>query len=208
MLTDSLLDISEWYLTNLESGGYLLVAGLMLLESTFVPIPSEIIIPAAAYVSYRDGGMSLGGIIIAGTLGSWAGAAIMYWLSRWLGWSLLLRYGMYVGLGQAKILTARRFMERFGPASTFFARLLPVIRHLIGIPAGVLRLDFRYYSLATLTGSAIWCSVLTWLGVQAGRNKEVLQASLTLTMIIVLGIMAVLWLLYYCFVLRPTRIRG
>ena len=99
-------------------------------------------------------------------------------------------------------------MERFGPASTFFARLLPVIRHLIGIPAGVLRLDFRYYSLATLTGSAIWCSVLTWLGVQAGRNKEVLQASLTLTMIIVLGIMAVLWLLYYCFVLRPTRIRG
>jgi len=208
VVTDSLLGFSEWYLTNLESGGYLLVAGLMLLESTLVPIPSEVIIPAAAYVSYRDGGMSLGGIIIAGTVGSWAGAAIMYWLSRWLGWSLLLRYGIYVGLGQAKILTARRFMERYGPASTFFARLLPVIRHLIGIPAGVLCLDFRYYSLATLAGSAIWCTVLAWLGMEAGRNREALQASLRLTTLSVLGVMAILLLLYYCFVYRATRIRG
>lgn len=205
MPTDILHSVTEWYLANLSDGGYLLVAFLMLLESTVIPIPSEIIIPAAAYLAYRDGEMSLSGIVLAGTLGSWVGASLMYWVSRGLGWSLLLRYGRYFGVGQERLITARRFMHRYGPAGVFFARLLPVIRHLIGIPVGVLKLDFRYYSLATLTGSCIWCTVLAWLGLEAGRNREVLQESLVLTTFIVIGIIVVLWLLYYYFVLRPTQ---
>jgi membrane protein DedA with SNARE-associated domain len=205
VLTEPLHAVTEWYLANLADGGYLLVAFLMLLESTLIPIPSEVVIPAAAYLAYRDGEMSLSGIVLAGTLGSWAGASLMYWAARGLGWSLLLRYGMYFGLGQERLVTARRFVHRYGPAGTFFARLLPVIRHLIGIPVGVLKLDFRYYSLATLTGSGIWCTVLAWMGLQAGRNQEVLRDSLALTTFIILGIIAVLWLLYYFFVLRPTQ---
>lgn len=205
MLTDILHSVTEWYLANLSDGGYPLVAFLMLLESTVIPIPSEVIIPAAAYLAYRDGEMSLSGIILAGTLGSWVGASLMYWASRSLGWALLLRYGRYFGVGQERLVTARRFMHRYGPAGVFFARLLPVIRHLIGIPVGVLKLDFRYYSLATLAGSCIWCTVLAWLGLEAGRNREVLQESLALTTSIVIGIIVVLWLFYYYFVLRPTR---
>lgn len=205
MLTDTLHSVTEWYLANLSEGGYLLVAFLMLLESTVIPIPSEVIIPAAAYLAYRDGEMSLSGIVLAGTLGSWGGASLMYWASRGLGWALLLRYGKYIGVGQERLITARRFMQRYGPAGVFFARLLPVIRHLIGIPVGALKLDFRYYSLATLIGSCIWCTVLAWLGLEAGRNREVLQESLALTTFIVIGIIVVLWLLYYYFVLRPTQ---
>ena len=205
MLTDSLHAVTAWYLENLSDGGYLLVAFLMLLESTLIPIPSEVIIPAAAYLAYRDGEMSLSGIVLAGTLGSWAGASLMYWASRVLGWPLLMRYGKYVGLGEERLNTARFFMYRYGPAGVFFARLLPVIRHLIGIPVGVLKLDFRYYSLATLAGSCIWCTVLAWLGLEAGRNREVLQESLALTTFIVIGIIFVLWLLYYCFVVRPAH---
>jgi membrane protein DedA with SNARE-associated domain len=205
LFTEILHSVTEWYLANLSDGGYPLVAFLMLLESTVIPIPSEVIIPAAAYLAYRDGEMSLSGIILAGTLGSWVGASLMYWASRSLGWVLLLRYGRYFGVGQERLVTARRFMDRYGPAGVFFARLLPVIRHLIGIPVGVLKLDFRYYSAATLIGSCLWCTVLAWLGLEAGRNHEVLQESLALTTSIVIGIIVVLWLFYYYFVLRPTR---
>jgi membrane protein DedA with SNARE-associated domain len=86
----------------------------------------------------------------------------------------------------------------------FFSRLLPVIRHLIGIPAGIVRLDFRWYSLATLAGSLLWCSVLAWLGVAVGRNRELLIGSLHRFTLLVIAIAIALAALYYFFVQRPS----
>lgn len=204
-MAELLHHFSDWYLSVLHEGGYWLIAGLMALESTLVPIPSETIIPPAAYVAGTQGGLSVAGIIIAGTLGSWVGASIMYWAARALRRPLIVRFGRYVGLGPAKIELAERWSAHYGWAGVFFSRLLPVIRHLIGIPAGLLSLDFRWYSAATLAGSLTWVSVLAWLGSTVGAHPEILKGSLHrfFALVIILG--AVLAGLYYLFVHRAGR---
>ena len=199
---------SDWYLSVLAQGGYWLIAGLMALESTLVPIPSEVIIPPAAYLAHTQGQLSALGIVLAGTAGSWVGAALMYWGSRWLGRPLVLRLGPYVGLSAAKIEMAERWSSHYGWAGVFFSRLLPVIRHLIGIPVGILRMDFRWYALATLAGSLLWCSVLTWLGLSIGQHPELLTGSLHRFFALVLAAAAVLGALYYFFVQRPANRRS
>jgi membrane protein DedA with SNARE-associated domain len=203
-LSELLHQFSDWYLSSLSHGGYWLIAGLMALESTFVPIPSEMIIPPAAYLADTQGGMSWLGIVIAGTLGSWAGASLMYWGARVLGRPLVMRYGPYIGLSRTKIELAEHWSARYESTGVFFSRLLPVIRHLIGIPAGILALDFRWYALATLAGSLLWCSVLAWLGTSIGQHPELLAGSLRRFFALVVGIAVVLGALYYFFVQRPA----
>lgn len=201
-------DFSQWYLSVLNDGGYWLIAGLMALESTVVPIPSEIIIPPAAYLAHTNGSLSTVGIVLAGTAGSWLGATLMYWAARALGRPFLIRFGPYVGIAAAKIEKAERWAAHYGVPGVFFSRLLPVIRHLIGIPAGVVNMDFRWYSLATLVGSAFWCSVLTWLGLTVGRNPELLAGSLHRFAALVALIGVALAALYYWFVHRPSKAGG
>jgi membrane protein DedA with SNARE-associated domain len=202
-LADLLHQFSDWYLSVLAQGGYWLIGGLMALESTLVPIPSEVIIPPAAYLAHTQGQLSLVGVIAAGTLGSWVGAALMYWGSRWLGRPLVMRFGPYLGVAAAKIEMAEAWSAHYGWAGVFFSRLLPVIRHLIGIPAGILRMDFRWYSAATLAGSLLWTSVLAWLGMTVGKHPELLKGSLHRFFLLVLALAAVLAALYYVFVKRP-----
>lgn len=204
-MTGLLHQFSDWYLSALSQGSYWLIAGLMALESTFVPIPSEVIIPPAAYLAHTQGQMSWFGIVLAGTAGSWVGASVMYWGARFLGRPLVIRLGPYIGLSPAKIELAERWAARYESAGVFFSRLLPVIRHLIGIPTGILRLDFRWYALATLAGSLLWCSVLAWLGMSIGRHPELLAGSLHRFFALVLGAAIVLGALYYFFVQRPVR---
>ncbi|MDP9013056.1 MAG: DedA family protein [Pseudomonadota bacterium] len=204
-MADLLHQFSDWYLAVLAQGGYWLIAGLMALESTVVPIPSEVIIPPAAYLAHTQGQLSIVGVIIAGTLGSWLGATAMYWGARWLGRPLVLRLGPYVGVAASKIEMAEAWSAHYGWAGVFFSRLLPVIRHLIGLPAGILRMDFRWYSAATLAGSALWTSVLAWLGMTVGEHPELLQGSLHRFFLLVLAMAAVLAALYYGFVKRLAR---
>jgi membrane protein DedA with SNARE-associated domain len=191
---------SDWYLSVLSAGGYWLIAGLMALESTFVPLPSEMIIPPAAYLAHTQGQFSLTGIVIAGTLGSWLGASLMYWGSRWLGRPVVMRLGPYVGVAAGKIEMAEAWSAHYGWPGVFFSRLLPVIRHLIGIPAGILRMDFRWYAAATLSGSLVWTSVLAWLGRTVGEHPELLAGSLHRFFLLVVAVGLVLAGLYYAFV--------
>jgi membrane protein DedA with SNARE-associated domain len=204
-LTAWLQQFSEWYLSVLGQGGYPLIAALMALESTFVPIPSEVIIPPAAYVARTQGELSLACIILAGTVGSWIGASAMYFLSRALGRPLVMRFGRYVGFGSAKVEMAERWLQRYGSPGVFFSRLLPVIRHLIGIPVGILKMDYRWYALATLLGSLVWTSVLAWLGATVGDHPELLAGSLHQFFALVVGVAAVLAALYYFFVQAPAK---
>ena len=206
-MTAWLHDFSTWYLDVLAQGGYWLIAGLMALESTIVPIPSEVIIPPAAYLAHSQGEFSLAGVIAAGTLGSWVGASIMYWGARWLGRPMVLKLAPYVGVAATKIEMAEAWSARYGWPGVFFSRLLPVIRHLIGIPAGILRMNFRWYCFATLAGSLLWTSVLAWLGVTVGSHPELLQGSLHRFFLLVLAVGAALAALYYVFVQRPAAAR-
>jgi membrane protein DedA with SNARE-associated domain len=195
---------SDWYLATLSQGGYWLIAGLMALESTLVPIPSEVIIPPAAYLAHTRGQLSFLGVVVAGGAGSWLGAAAMYWAARLLGHPAIVRFGGYVGLGAAKLDLAERWCARYGPPGVSFSRLLPVIRHLIGIPTGVLRMSFRWYALATLVGSLLWCSVLASLGTAVGQHPELLAGSLHRFFALVLAVAALLAGLYYVFVSRVS----
>ncbi len=204
-MTQWLHQFSDWYLSALAQGGYWLIGGLMALESTVVPIPSEVIIPPAAYLAHTRGQLSVAGVVAAGTVGSWLGAAIMYWVARWLGRPVVMRLGPYVGIAAGKIAMAEAWSASYGWPGIFLSRLLPVIRHLIGIPAGILRMDFRWYSVATLAGALVWTSVLAGLGVTVGAHPELLQGSLHRFFLLVLGVAAVLAVLYVVFVKRAGR---
>jgi membrane protein DedA with SNARE-associated domain len=206
-LAELIQQFSAWYLSALSQGGYWLIAGLMALESTLVPIPSEVIIPPAAYLAHTEGQLSLWGIVLAGTAGSWLGATLMYFASRALGRPLVVRFGPYVGLAKSKVELAEHWAAHYGWPGVFFSRLLPVIRHLIGIPVGILALDFRWYSLATLAGSLLWCSVLAWLGKSVGEHPELLAGSLHRFFGLVLLIAAILGALYFFVVHRASRHR-
>ena len=107
----------------------------------------------------------MAGIVIAGTLGSWLGATVMYWAARLAGRPLVLRYGKFVLISPEKVIGAERWATHYGSLGVFISRLLPVVRHLIGIPAGIVRMDYLKFSLYTLLGSAVWCSVLCYLGI-------------------------------------------
>ena len=148
--------------------GYFGIVILMAMESSIFPVPSEVVIPPAAFLA-AQGHLNFSGVIIAGTVGSYLGSAITYWVSRLLGRPLILRYGRFVLLTPEKLERAEVWLERYEGGGVFFARLLPVIRHLISIPAGLIKMGFGIFSLVTITGSAIWCYVLAYLGDEAFR---------------------------------------
>ena len=153
--------------------GYVGVIILMAMESSIFPVPSEVVIPPAAILANLPGGnMTLTGVVLAGTFGSWLGSAITYLVARWFGRPFIARYGTYFLLPPKKVARAERYMHRYESAGIFFARLLPVIRHLISIPAGIIKMDFMRFSALTIIGSAIWCGVLTWLGGRVGAKLD------------------------------------
>jgi membrane protein DedA with SNARE-associated domain len=135
----------------------------MAMESSILPVPSEIVIPPAAFLA-TEGKLSTLGVIAAGTFGSWLGATVTYWTALWLGRVFISRWGRYFLISEHKLERAERWVRRYEAGGIFFARLLPVIRHLISIPAGIIRMNFATFSIMTLAGSALWCSVLTWFG--------------------------------------------
>jgi membrane protein DedA with SNARE-associated domain len=154
----------EWVLT----GGYIGIIVLMALGSTPLPVPAEVVLPPAAFLA-AQGRLSFAGVILAGTLGAYLGAAAMYWLSRWIGRPLLLRFGRYFLFPPKKLEEAEHWLARYEAGGIFFARLLPGVRHLISIPAGIVRMNFAVFSYTTVAGSAISCAILAWLGRRAYR---------------------------------------
>jgi membrane protein DedA with SNARE-associated domain len=195
----------DWYLHSIDSGGYLVVALLMAIESSIVPLPSELIIPPAAILAQRSGNMTLTGIVIAGAIGSWVGATAMYWVSRWAGRPLVMRYGKFIMISPAKVEQAELWAAQYGSFGVFASRLLPVIRHLIGIPAGIVRMNYGRFSAFTLLGSAAWCSVLCWVGLKAGQDEALMKGEMHRVLVWLVGALAVLGAIYYVFVHRVTR---
>jgi membrane protein DedA with SNARE-associated domain len=150
------------------SGGYLGIIVLMAMESSIFPVPSEIVIPPAAFLA-AQGKLSFTAVVLAGTLGSYLGAAITYWVSRLIGRPLIVRYGRFVFINRKKLEQAEHWFNRYEAGGVFFARLLPVVRHLISIPAGIVRMNFKVFSFVTIVGSGIWCWILAYLGAKAYR---------------------------------------
>ncbi len=165
----------QWLIDTIGSMGYPGIFILMAMESSIIPVPSELVMPPAGYLVFK-GKMNPWFAVLAGTFGSLAGAYANYFVSQYLGRPLILKYGRYVLIPPEKFERVESFFLRHGEISTFIGRLLPVIRHLISIPAGVARMNHLRFSLYTLLGAGIWCSVLTWIGYLLGEHQEQVMA--------------------------------
>jgi membrane protein DedA with SNARE-associated domain len=206
MLKSIIQPLLEWYQNSLATDGYPLVALLMAMESSVLPLPSELVIPPAAHLAYTHQiPLTLWGIVLVGTLGSWVGATAMYWASRWAGRPLVMRYGKYVFIPAQKVEGAERWAAHYGGMGIFISRLLPVVRHLIGIPAGIVRMSYWKFSAFTVLGSAAWCSVLCWLGIKMGQDEKLMKLEYHRVSLWLAGAMLVLGGLYYFFVHRHMR---
>jgi membrane protein DedA with SNARE-associated domain len=167
LVVHHLLEIWAGWVLN---GGYTGIIVLMAMESSIFPVPSEVVIPPAAFLA-AQGKLSFTGVVVAGTVGSYLGSAITYWVSRLLGRPLILKFGRFFMVSPKKLEQAEHWLARYEAGGVFFARLLPVVRHLISIPAGIVRMKFGVFSLVTTVGSALWCWILAYLGDQAYRRQ-------------------------------------
>ena len=206
MLKSVFKPIIDWYMGALGTGGYPLIGLLMAVESSIVPLPSEVVIPPAAHLAHTGQiPLSLAGIVVAGTIGSWIGATAMYWAARIAGRPLVMRYGRYVFISTEKVEGAERWAAHYGSMGIFISRLLPVVRHLIGIPAGIVRMDYLKFSIYTLLGSGIWCGVLCWIGIKMGQDEKLMAGQLHRVSLWLAGAMLVLGGIYYFFVHRHMK---
>lgn len=159
--------------------GYFGIFILMTIESSFLPMPSEVIIPPAAYLAYK-GEMNVYYIVLAAVLGSILGALINYVIGATLGkravHALVKKpWAKYLFLSEEKLIQSEHYFRNYGALSTFIGRLLPVIRHLISLPAGFVRMNLFSFVFFTTIGSLIWIVVLAYLGYFFGANQEVLE---------------------------------
>ena len=129
----------------------------------------------------------------------------MYWTTRVAGRPLVLKYGKYFLVSPEKVEKAERWAAAYGNFGIFASRLLPVVRHLIGIPAGIVRMNYWKFSLWTVIGSGLWCAVLCWLGIKAGQDQALMNGELHSITLWAAGLLAVLGVIYYFFVHRHMQ---
>lgn len=170
--------IENWYENNMNYGS---ITALMAAESSILPVPSEMVIPPAVYVAMKPGSdLNIFWIIIFGTLGALIGASFNYLMSMWLGRLIIYKFadsrlGKILMLSSEKIKKSEKFFNDHGKTSTFIGRLIPVVRHLISIPAGLARMNYLSFLLYTFLGAGLWNIILAGLGYIAGENRDLIN---------------------------------
>jgi len=167
-------ELINWLLTTMNAMGYPGIFILMAMESSVIPVPSELVMPPAGYLA-NQGQMNIWIAILMGTAGSLVGAYANYFTAHWLGRPLVLKYGKYVWITEEKFAKVENFFLKHGEISTFIGRLLPVIRHLISIPAGIAGMNHLKFSLYTLVGAGMWCTILAWIGYFIGKEQALIM---------------------------------
>jgi len=165
--------VIDWYMANLN---YFTIGLLMTVESSFIPFPSEVVVPFAAYKA-AQGELNFFGVIIAATVGALTGALVNYYLSKYLGRPLVYRFaGSRIGkmllLSEEKIVHAEKYFIRNGNSSTFIGRLVPAVRQLISIPAGLANMKIKNFILYTTAGAGIWNIILAVVGYYIYEIKD------------------------------------
>lgn len=164
----------DWLVATIGAMGYPGIFILMAMESSVFPVPSELVMPPAGYLANR-GEMNIWLAILTGTLGSLVGAYANYYAAHWLGRPLILKYGKYVWITEEKFAKVEIFFHKHGEISTFIGRLLPVVRHLISLPAGLAGMHHGKFAFYTTAGAFFWVTILTWLGYFIGQNQELIM---------------------------------
>ena len=191
--------VEKWYDSNMN---YMSITALMTIESSFIPFPSEVVIPPAAYIASKpESQLNIFLVVLFGTLGALIGAYINYFLALWLGRPIVYKFadsklGKLFLLSSEKIQKAENYFNDHGKVSTFVGRLVPGIRQLISIPAGLARMNLLSFTFYTTLGALIWNSVLALVGYLAhGQADLINRYSHELSLIIL--IIVVLALLYF-----------
>lgn len=190
-----LADLAQWLVQNILDMGYLGIFLLMMIESSFIPFPSEVVLIPAGYLA-QQGEMNIFAIFFAAILGSLSGAFINYFGALLIGRRLLLRFGKYIFISNSAMEKMDAFFQKHGPISTFTGRLIPGIRQLISIPAGLSKMPLLSFSIYTALGAGIWSIVLIALGYILGENKELITEYLHQITLTVLGMLVVLVFVY------------
>ncbi|MFH1235646.1 MAG: DedA family protein [Parcubacteria group bacterium] len=167
-LTESLIQL---FTTIIEKSGYLGVGFLMTLESMVAPVPSEAVMPFAGFLWF-EGKMSLWLIVIASTAGSIIGSLLSYWVGAYGGRPFIKRFGRYLLLNEHDLEVTEGFFNRYGEKTIFISRFIPIIRHLISLPAGVGKMRMGKFLLYTVLGAGIWNAFLAYMGYLLGENWE------------------------------------
>ncbi len=164
-------DVGQLVLDVIGALGYLGLALLLIAENLFPPIPSEVVLPLAGFLVGR-GDLSLWGAIFAATFGSVAGALVLYALGRWGGRKLVLRYGQWLRVDEKALGQAEGWFRRYGDWVVLFARVVPLARSIVSIPAGTMEMPVLRFVVLTTLGSAVWNSILIGAGMVLGANWQ------------------------------------
>jgi membrane protein DedA with SNARE-associated domain len=171
MIDQVISALASWIVEIISTAGYLGVVLLMAIESACIPLPSEVIMPFAGYlVSTHQ--FSLIGAATAGALGCNVGSTIAYYVAAWGGRPVLERWGRYILISHSELERTDRFFARYGSATVFFGRLLPVVRTFIAFPAGLARMPMLKFQIYTFAGSWPWCFVLAYIGYLLGARWD------------------------------------
>jgi membrane protein DedA with SNARE-associated domain len=197
--------VFDWYMAHLN---YLTVGLLMLIESTFLPMPSEVVIPFAAYKA-AQGDLNVFLVVLFGTIGALSGSLINYFLAYYLGRPLVYsladsRVGRLLLLSKEKVIKAEEYFLKNGKSSTFIGRLVPGIRHLISIPAGLAKMNLRDFILYTFIGAGIWNIILAVIGYYLYEMSKKIFPYLD-TILYVLGAGFVIYLIVRAVINRRKR---
>ncbi len=185
-------DIAQFLVNQIGDMGYVGIFLLMFLESTFFPFPSEIIMIPAGCLAYQ-GEMNLYMVILVGILGSVSGALLNYYLAMHLGRKIILKYGKYFFIKEETLDKLDTFFAKHGEISTFTGRLIPGIRQLISLPAGLARMSMTKFSFYTAIGAGIWVVVLVAVGYLVGSNQELISEYMkSATLIALVSVMLII----------------
>ena len=170
--------MTDWIISIMEQLGYFGIALLMFLDNVFPPIPSEVIMPSAGFAASK-GQLLLSGVIIAGSIGSLVAAALLYWVGRKIPnqniFNWVDRYGKYLFIKSEDVKKALDWFEKYGHRVVFFGRMVPAVRSLISIPAGMSHMPFWKFMLYSSVGTIIWTTFLACVGYYFGNNLELMQ---------------------------------
>ena len=176
--------------------GYLGIFIMMAIESSFIPFPSEIVLVPAGYLASK-GDMSITYIMLSALSGSLVGSFVNYYLAFTLGRKFLLKFGKYFFIQEETLEKMEKYFKKHGHISTFTGRLIPGVRQLISIPAGLSRMNLAEFTIYTTLGAGIWALILVFVGYFVGANQELIQAYLREITIAVIGLLFIVGLLYY-----------
>ena len=204
-MTEFLIEhITGW----IASGGYFGVTILMMLESMVAPVPSEAVMPFAGFLIFENK-FSFAGVIFFSTLGSIIGSLISYYAGAWGGRPFVKRYGRYLLLDMHHLELTEKFFAKYGDKAIFISRFIPVVRHLISIPAGVGRMGLVKFSVYTIIGAGIWNAFLTYVGFYLKDNWLLVRKYGEIAdIIVVAGIIAAVIFLAYQYRKRRRAYRG